>query len=136
MPHRETLGDHMPSLTEPFTVSGLDRDAILERMEGDVDLLEEIVQLLLEDSPRLIDAMRVSLANADAAGLRMAAHAMKGSLSNFGSLPAGMLASELEVMGQEENLDNAAMVFASFLTSLERLQHALVGLVRKPVPSS
>ena len=126
----------MASLTEPVAVNVLDRDAILERMEGDVELLEEIVQLFLEDSPRLIAAMRDSLANADAAGLRMAAHAMKGSLSNFGSLPAGVLAFELEVMGRDGNLDNAAAVFASFLMSLERLQPQLLGLIRRPVPTS
>src|ERR1700687_5662568 len=122
MQHRETFGGLMASLTEPVAVHALDRNAILERMEGDVELLEEIVQLFLEDSPRLIAAMRDSLASADAAGLRMAAHAMKGSLSNFGSLPSGTLVSELEVMGRDENLDNAAPVFAYFLTSLERLR--------------
>jgi two-component system sensor histidine kinase/response regulator len=126
----------MASLTEPVAVNLLDRDAILERMEGDVELLEEIVQLFLEDSPRLIAAMRDSLANADAAGLRVAAHAMKGSLSNSGPLPAGTLAIELEVMGRDEDLDDAAEVFASFLTSFERLQPALVALVRGPVSSS
>jgi two-component system, sensor histidine kinase and response regulator len=126
----------MASLTGPVAVNVLDRDAILERMEGDVELLEEIVQLFLEDSPRLIAAMRDSLANADAAGLRMAAHAMKGSLSNFGSLPAGMLASELETMGRDENLDNAAAVLDSFVASFESLQPALLSLIRRPVPTS
>jgi len=126
----------MAFLIEPVSGSLLDRDAILERMDGDVELLDEIVVLFLEDLPRLVAAMRESLANADAAGLRMAAHAMKGSLSNFGSLPSGTLASELEAMGRDENLDNAAPVFAYFLTSLERLKPAMLGLVRSPVPLS
>jgi HPt (histidine-containing phosphotransfer) domain-containing protein len=126
----------MASQIEPVAGNELDRDAILERMEGDVELLDEIVALFLEDLPRLITAMQESLANSDAAGLRMAAHAIKGSLSNFGSLPAGTLASELEAMGRNENLDNAAPVFAHFLTSLELLKPAMLGLVRRPVPTS
>ena len=119
------------SLTEPVALNELDKDAILERLEGDVELLEEIVQLFLEEFPRLLAALRESLANADAAGLRMAAHALKGSLSNFGSLPAVALAFELETMGRNGDLTNAVTVYASLVTSLEQLKPALERLVRR-----
>jgi len=121
----------MTSLTEPVALNELDKDAILERLEGDVELLEEIVQLFLEEFPRLLAALRESLANADAAGLRMAAHALKGSLSNFGSLPAVALAFELETMGRNGDLTNAVTVYASLVTSLEQLKPALERLVRR-----
>jgi HPt (histidine-containing phosphotransfer) domain-containing protein len=125
----------MPSLTEPVAMNVLGRAAILERMGGDVELLEEIVPLFLEDLPVSLAALRESLANEDASGLRIAAHTLRGSLSNFGSLPAGALASELETMGRNGDLTNAATVYASLVASFEQLRPALESLVRNAIQS-
>jgi two-component system sensor histidine kinase/response regulator len=117
--------------TQAAAVDGLVRDEILERMEGDVDLLDEIVQLFIEDCPHLLTQMKDSIETGDGAGLRLAAHAMKGSLSNFGSLHAGALACELETMGKNGELTGAAPAFESLVTALEHLQPAMENLVSK-----
>jgi HPt (histidine-containing phosphotransfer) domain-containing protein len=119
----------MASFTEGVALNVLDRDAILEGLEGDVELLEEIVHLFLEEFPRLLTTIGECVANTDAAGLRVAAHCLKGSLSNFGSPPAVALAFELETMGRNGDLTNAKTLHTSLVASLEQLKPALEGLV-------
>jgi two-component system sensor histidine kinase/response regulator len=116
---------------ETVAVDRLDRDEILERMEGDVELLEEIIQLFLEDCPRLLAQIRESLDAGDGPSLRLAAHAMKGSLSNFGASSTVALAFELETMGKNGEMTGAAPVYSSLVTALERLQPAMENLVGK-----
>jgi two-component system sensor histidine kinase/response regulator len=116
---------------ETVAVDRLDRDEILERMEGDVELLEEIVQLFIEDCPRLLAEIGESVAGGDGPSLRLAAHALKGSLSNFGPSSSLTLASELEKMGKSGEMTEAAPVYSSLVTALESLQPAMANLVGK-----
>ena len=125
----------MASIMNSSTVEQLDRGAILERVEGDEDLLEEIVQLFIEDCPRLIGQMQDSLRDSNAAGLRLAAHTLKGSLSYFGPSQACALACELEILGRDDRLERAAPIHEALVAKLNELQSALAGLIRNPAQS-
>ena len=48
--------------------NSLDRASLLERVEGDQELLAEMINLFLEDAPRLLAAMRDALATGRHAG--------------------------------------------------------------------
>jgi two-component system sensor histidine kinase/response regulator len=124
----------MASITETPAVNILDRTAILERVEGDVGLLEEIVELFIEDCPRLVRQMQDSLREKNAAGLRLAAHTLKGSLGYFGPSQASVLANELEVLGRDGKLDHAAPVYQALVAKLDELQPLLADLIKKPAP--
>jgi PAS domain S-box-containing protein len=62
-----------------------DQAAGLARVGGDAQLLAEVVQIFLKDSPAWVAEMRAALARADAAGLRRAAHTLKGAVGYFGA---------------------------------------------------
>src|SRR5207248_10364829 len=66
----------------------LDRAAILARVEGDTTLLREVTDLFLEDAPRLLAEIRDAISRKDAKALERAAHALKGSIANFGAVAA------------------------------------------------
>ena len=46
-----------------------DEHALMERVDGDVEFLEESVRMLEEDSPLLIEALRAAAASRDADAL-------------------------------------------------------------------
>jgi two-component system sensor histidine kinase/response regulator len=103
----------------------LDRAAALAHVEGDTDLLGELVALFLEDCPRLVGAVREALARNDAKALERAAHALKGTLSNFAAVAATAAALRLEQMGHGDNLAQAGEACAALEAEIERLKPLL-----------
>ena len=79
-------------------------DELMERVDGDLEFLEETIAMLDEDSPALLDEIKAAVAAGDAAALVKPAHALKGMVSNFCAPSAEAAALELEVMGREERM--------------------------------
>ena len=65
-----------------------DENALMDRVDGDVEFLEETISMLDEDSPALLEQIRTAAASRDAENLVQAAHALKGMLANFCAEPA------------------------------------------------
>ena len=53
------------------------------RLDGDVDLLAEIVGELLPNSPRLLSGIETAIESGSIEGLQRAAHSLKGAVGNF-----------------------------------------------------
>ena len=68
--------------------SALDRQLALSRVGGDHELLSEIAILFLEDGPRAVAQIQQAIEQGDARRLESAAHALKGSVANFGARAA------------------------------------------------
>ena len=85
----------------------LDLEVALARVGGDKQLLREIADLFLEECPRAFAEIQASIAAGDAAKLENAAHALKGSVSNFGARDAVAAAFRLEQMGRANELSDA-----------------------------
>jgi two-component system, sensor histidine kinase and response regulator len=88
-------------------------DTLLARVGGSHDMLEEIIGLFLEDSPKLIESIRKALADGDTNAAYRGAHTLKGSAGNFDAHEAVALAQRLEARAREGNLDSARDAFAS-----------------------
>jgi two-component system, sensor histidine kinase and response regulator len=106
----------------------LNRALILERLEGDSELLIELVQLFLEQAPQLIEAMRKSLQQGDMQGLARSAHSMKGAASNFLAHGTAGAASQLEADAKREDTESAKTALAALETIVERLTTELANL--------
>ncbi|HBA89808.1 MAG TPA: hypothetical protein DCZ75_18000 [Geobacter sp.] len=78
---------------------------------GKPDLLEKVVGSFLKSAPQLIAAMRDSLADADAAGVRQAAHTLKSSSAALGCMTLSELCRHIETMASEGRLDIAMPIF-------------------------
>ena len=88
-------------------------DTLLARAGGSYGVLREIIELFLEDSPKLLDAIRAALANGDAQAVYRAAHTLKGSAGNFDAHETVAIAQRLEARAREGNLAASRSVFAS-----------------------
>ncbi len=107
----------------------IDKTAVLERFEGDSELLHEIVELFLEECPRRLAEMRDALGRGDSDALQRAAHSIRGSVGNFNAQAAVQAASHLEMMsqaGEKGGLDEAC---AALEWEISRLTVALANLV-------
>jgi PAS domain S-box-containing protein len=106
----------------------LDRRKALARVAGDRELLRELVQLFLDDCPRLLADIHEAIAGADAAKLQLAAHTLKGSVSNFAAPATHAAAQRLESLAEQRNLTDAPAAAASLEAELDRLRPALTAL--------
>ncbi len=89
----------------------LDLPALLERLDGDMELVHELLALYLEDCPRLISGIKAAITVKDSRSLDGYAHSMKGASANLGALRLQSLSYELEQMGKNSQLDQAPAVF-------------------------
>jgi two-component system sensor histidine kinase/response regulator len=102
----------------------------LERVDGDEALLREIIKIFLDETPRLLTALRQGVSEGNAATVERAAHSLKGELSYFGLEELRQKAWALEQMGRDRDLNRAAEVFDSLQEELSvlatemRLNHA------------
>jgi two-component system, sensor histidine kinase and response regulator len=101
--------------------------AMLERLGGDEELARQLVELFVAECPRMIAAVRESVASGDVDQVRCAAHAFKGSVGNFTDGPPMTTAFELEQIGRTGSIADAPGV----LLRLEQEVDAFVGALRR-----
>jgi len=82
-----------------------DRDGLLERLGGDVELVDEIVQIFLESADELLAAVESAVADGDAHRVERAAHSLKGALLNIAAEPVSERAHRLEQAGRSGELE-------------------------------
>jgi len=104
-----------------------DREVMLERMGGDVALLEEIVDLFLEDGPRVVARLREAVARQDAAEIERTAHSLKGALLNMAADPVAALALEMENLGRGGDVARCGAVLDALEEKMNRLGEQLHG---------
>lgn len=102
----------------------IDREAALAGFDGDMEFFVEVIDIFLEESPKLISKINHAIAGGDASALQRAAHTLKGSVGNFHATPAYDAAVNLERMGRDGNLTEAAVLFTAMKKALEDLTKA------------
>ncbi|HEV3006954.1 MAG TPA: response regulator, partial [Pirellulales bacterium] len=106
----------------------LDWAAALDRLQGDRELLGELVDVFRDECPRLLAQVREAVAASDAGRLKLAAHTLKGALSNFAARDAVEAARLLEQMGKQADFSGAKEALAALERELDRLEPAFLAL--------
>ena len=117
----------------------IDESRLLERVGGDRKALARLVRLFLTDSRTLLARLRAAVKRGDAPDLRNAAHALKGSVSNFAAAAATAAAARLQEIGERGDLTEASLAQASLEQELARVRERLAVIVaggRPPVPQA
>jgi len=104
---------------------GLDRAALLDRLEGDQELLLEIVELFLEDCPRRLAVGRQAVNAGDLVTLVRIAHSLKGSAANFGGADASSAALAVETAARAGDLTAATATWQRLEAEIAWLTAAL-----------
>jgi HPt (histidine-containing phosphotransfer) domain-containing protein len=93
-----------PVQAPPPSAAILDKNAILERVGGDLDLLRGVIDIFTEDCPRMMANIQTAVAAKSPKALQDAAHSLKGAISNFTSEGPFKAALRLEVLGHSGDL--------------------------------
>jgi PAS domain S-box-containing protein len=112
-------------------VNAFDIDAALKRVEGDRELLDEIVRIFAGQCPKTMTEIRNAIRAADLTSLERAAHSLKGSAANLGATAVMRSAEELEACGRAKDLPGARIRFQELGSALEKLLHELEAFSRK-----
>lgn len=83
----------------------LDYKALSERLMGDKELIEVIVDAFLADMPMQINQLKTLVANNDVVSATAQAHKIKGASANVGAALLTELALEMEKSGKTGDLD-------------------------------
>jgi len=113
----------------------LNADALLERFAGNRKLLRAILKTFREDCPMMMAKIRDALKKQDCAAVADAAHALKGSVGNFGETSAFESAREIEKKGRQGKLDGTWDTYAALEDDIALLLPALqsIGEPKKPI---
>jgi HPt (histidine-containing phosphotransfer) domain-containing protein len=109
--------------TDEFTWSP---QQMIDRLGGDEELARQLVTLFIGECPQMMAQVRQSVEQGTPDLVRRAAHAFKGSVSNFLSGGPTVTAFALEQIGRDGRLDEAPAVLAT----LERQVDVLITQLR------
>ena len=109
-----------------------DHKKALASLDGDTDLLCEVIDIFLETCPELLDAVRKAVEKRDAEAVERAAHSLKGAVATLSALDAAATAQRLETMGREGGLAEAQEVCAMLEGQMQRLESALLDVRGNP----
>jgi two-component system, sensor histidine kinase and response regulator len=84
----------------------------LDRIGGDEELLQELCQIFLDESPKLLQKLRQAVTDGDSEGVMRAAHSLKGESSYLGASATSQAARQLEEMGRSKDLSRAGETVA------------------------
>ncbi len=107
-------------MSQPF-----DRDALIDRVDGDTEFLAESVALLDEDGPPLLGEIRDAASASDVERVVKAAHAFKGLVSNFCADAAAEAARRVEAIGREGATDGLDAAVSSLESEADLLMKSL-----------
>jgi two-component system sensor histidine kinase/response regulator len=109
----------------------LNRASLLERVEGDQELLAEMIQLFLADAPQLLNAMRNALLQGDMILLERSAHSIKGAAGNMSAEVTVGAALRLEQSAKIGDAESSKADLAALEGAIERLLPVLADLCQE-----
>lgn len=116
----------------PVTSSAcIDWPEALRTVDGDRNLLEELIGIFQEECPKCRTEIAAALETKDAPRLRRAAHTLKGSLGHLAAESARQLAQYMEDRAQENDLAAAAAILPRLQIELDRLTPEMVEFMHR-----
>jgi CheY-like chemotaxis protein len=113
---------------EKAPVEILDEALLMSRVDSDAQLLRDLVNLFVEECPRLVDEIRAALGRKDAKGVERGAHSLKGCTSNLAAQRASDAALKLATLARAGDLLHAESLLHELECELERLKPALLAV--------
>ena len=80
------------------------RTELLDKVDNDIDLATELVEIFLEDAPEMSYDISMAVRAGDTKRLASAAHAYKGSAAAIGAIAVAQAAGALEAAGRADSI--------------------------------
>ena len=106
-----------------------DKDDLVDRVDGDVEFLEQTIGMLDEDGPAMLAEIKEAAAGRDADRVAKGAHAIKGMVSNFCAMPAEAAARRVEELGRGSTFSGLEEAIDDLDKEVNRLKLSLEDFV-------
>jgi HPt (histidine-containing phosphotransfer) domain-containing protein len=103
-----------------------DFESTLRRLGGDQVLFFDLVRFYFEDSPRLMEQLRLAVLNCDANAIERLAHSLKGLVGNFDRPLPTETAMLIEQMGRAHDFQGVSQALPILEDSLRQLHDSLI----------
>ena len=101
------------------------REQLLDRCEGDEELMSALITLFEENTPEILGEIRDAITQGDAPGLATGSHKLLSSVGVFGAARVRELTSQLEEQGRQSNLQGAEVRLAKLEQEMSKI-HCLL----------
>jgi len=122
------VADTVPMPGQPpgdGALNTFDPDALLRRLMGDRYMAGIVLKGFLQDVPTQLNNLRARLEEADASGVRMQAHALKGASATVAAEGLCAIAGAMERTGSTGGLDQCTDLLAHAVDEFDRLRNTL-----------
>jgi PAS domain S-box-containing protein len=122
---------HAPGITKSIATDSftVDNALLLKAFDGDWNFLKEVVEVFLDDYPRLLDNLRQSFNEGDCDTFMRSAHSLKGMLKNFRAETAAEVAFALEKKGKEADLNGVQADIESLAAQIAQVDKTLRNMI-------
>ncbi len=120
---------------QPNPQEAFNQSELLRRLEGDEQLLQELIEVFFLECGPALENVREAVASRDAPALYAAAHKLKGTVSTFGNRAATETALLLETMGRSCDLAGAEQGFNQLQAQMQAMEKSLAEVREKYVHS-
>ena len=114
----------------------LDRTTLLERVDGDMQLLGEITNLFLQQCEPLMASAREAMKTGNAGRFAYDIHTLRGMFRSLSATAAQEAAGKLEELDLVKNLEKVQAAYALLEQEAQALKAELGGMIDKTVVSS
>ena len=108
-----------------------DREALLERLDGDLRLARDLITTYMEESPAMRAVLRAALESNEPSKLERAAHSLRGALAAVSAVAASDLADRLETSSRDGDLPAGPARVAELEAELDLVEQALLSFLRE-----
>jgi two-component system sensor histidine kinase/response regulator len=112
--------------------STLDRATLLDQVDGNPELLGEIIELFRRDCPRLLASTRDAIVRRDAGDYAYGVHTLRGMFRSLAADAAHDLAAKLESLDLEKDEGEAKSVYAILEQEVRSVEAELASLAGEP----
>ncbi|TMH15381.1 MAG: response regulator, partial [Betaproteobacteria bacterium] len=114
----------------------LDRATLLDRVDGDMQLLGEITKLFLQECEPLMASAREAMKTGNAGRFAYDIHTLRGMFRNLSAAAAQEAAGKLEELDLVKNLEKVQAAYALLEQEAQALKAELGGMIDKTDVSS
>lgn len=108
--------------------SALNRDKLIQLLDGNPGLIVTIIDSFLDDCPDYMEEIRTAIATGNAEALKQEAHGLKGAAGSIRAAPTSDAAATLEEIGHSGDLEGAEEALETLEHEIDRLTEVLVDL--------
>lgn len=103
-----------------------DREVFMERLGGDLEMAQEILNIFLVDTPEQMGQLKQALESRNPEETARLGHKLKGSFSSLGADVAQGIAYGIEVAGKNGQAEEALLLFQKLEEGYRTLKQVLV----------